>query len=59
VIYALGIEAFTAMKEFKVGVVGLTATGTEIVKNMALTGVGNIEVFDSQTSPTLTLAVIS
>jgi ubiquitin-activating enzyme E1 len=49
VIYALGLEAFTLLKPFKVGVVGLTPTGTEIVKLLALTGVGYIDVFDGET----------
>ncbi|OHT15886.1 hypothetical protein TRFO_13733 [Tritrichomonas foetus] len=45
---ALGNESITKMSAFKVGVIGLTPTGSEIIKNLILTGVGVIEVNDSK-----------
>jgi ubiquitin-activating enzyme E1 len=47
VILAIGAEAFAKFKNFKVGLIGLSPTGCEIIKNLALTGIGHISVFDS------------
>jgi ubiquitin-activating enzyme E1 len=47
VILALGAAGFARLRTFRVGVIGLSPTGCEIVKNLALTGVGEIEVFDA------------
>ena len=47
-ILAVGAEAHQRIRKFKVGVVGLTPTGTEIAKNLLLTGAGTVELRDSQ-----------
>ena len=46
-ILAVGATAHQRIRNLKVGVVGLTPTGTEIVKNLLLTGAGTVEVRDS------------
>lgn len=48
VVLALGNEAIAKMAKYKVGVIGLSPTGSEIIKNLILTGIGNIEINDSE-----------
>lgn len=48
VVLALGNEALSKMKDFSVGVIGLSPTSTEAIKNLVLTGVETIEVKDSK-----------
>ena len=45
---ALGEGAIKQMRDFNVGIIGLSATGTEVVKNLMLTGVGSIEICDTK-----------
>jgi ubiquitin-activating enzyme E1 len=48
VILAVGADALARMQNFKVAIIGLSPTGSEVVKNLVLTSVGRIEICDSQ-----------
>lgn len=44
---AIGTNSLTLLKEYKVGLIGLSVTGTEIVKNLILSGVLEIHIHDN------------
>lgn len=48
VVLALGNEAIAKMAKYNVGIIGLSPTGSEIIKNLILTGIGQIEINDSE-----------
>lgn len=47
-LYVLGHEAMKRMTSSNVLVIGLTGTGVELVKNIALMGVKSVTLFDPQ-----------